>query len=119
MIVTAVGVATGLALAVSARQGSKARERVSARLARGEISRPEADRARLGLHLRSRALGRAATGIVLALLAAILVHAAVTGRWDGRTMYYVVLLGVLTVWCVAGLRQSERLVDEARREDGS
>ena len=119
LIITSVGVATGVLVAITARQGSKAQAWVSARLARGEISREEADRARLNLHLRTRNLGRIATGIVLALLAAVLVHAAAVGGWDGRTLYYVVLLSVLTVWCVAGLRQSERLVDEARRGNWS
>ncbi|MFE3460981.1 hypothetical protein ACFXKD_25850 [Nocardiopsis aegyptia] len=118
LIVTSVGVAAGLAVVIAARQGSKAHAALSARLTRGEVSRAEAGRARLRLHLRSRNLGRVTTGVVLALLAAVLAHAAVVGGWDGRALYYVVLLSVLTVWCVAGLRQSERLVDEARRGGG-
>lgn len=114
LVITLVGVAAGLGIALASRRGSKAHAEISARLARGEVSRTQADAARLGLHLRSRNLGRVTTGIILALLAAVLVNAAVVGDWDGRTLYYVVLLAGLTVWCVAGLRQSERLVDEAR-----
>ncbi|RKS06235.1 hypothetical protein DFP74_1860 [Nocardiopsis sp. Huas11] len=119
LIITLVGVATGVGLFLVTRLASKAHSEFSTRLARGEIGEREARRAHLGLHLRTRNVGRAATGIIAALLAAVLVHAALTEEWGGRTLYYVLLLTVLMMWCVAGLRQSERLVDEARRENGS
>lgn len=113
-LITVAGMLGGLAIFLVAQRARKAVAKAVADELAGRIDASEAARIRFEHKRRSFRFGQMVCVFLALLMIAIVGRAWVFGSWDGMTIYYVVLVGVLlsisalTLWRAHGELERSR-----------
>lgn len=109
-----IGVVGGIIIYLVARGARKAAAKTVSDQLAGRIDDREAIRIRFEQNQRSFRFARLICVFLALLLLAFVGRAWISGAWDGMTVYYIALVGVLLLVSVFALRRTHQDLEHAR-----
>lgn len=114
-----IGVVGGLIIYLVARRARKAAAKTVSDQLAGRIDDREALRIRFEQNQRSVRFARLICVFLALLLLALVGRVWVSGAWDGMTVYYIALVGVLSLISVFALWRAHEDLERARASQGT